>query len=125
MQIVIQDPASASNPNSTKAAAFTTLKLQKDPYETLEQRKESFIQSLISSGANIAPKNTTNITVNGINATQTIYAGNGPKYEPINLQLVYFEQNNMFYIMAFFTKGIDLQSQAPYFDIILNNFKLQ
>ena len=124
-QIVIQDPASANNPNSTQLAAFTTLKLQKNPFETLEQRKNNFIQSLTSSGANIAPINSTNKTINGINATETIYTGNGPKYEQIQLKLVYFEQNNRIYILAFLTKGIDLQSQAPYFDIILNSFKIQ
>lgn len=125
MQIVIQDPSSANNPNSTQLAAFTILKVQKDPYETLEQRKDSFIQSLTSSGANIVPTNTTNKTLGGINATETIYSGNGPKYEQIQLKLVYFEQNSIIYIMAFLTKGTDLQSQAPYFDVILNSFKLQ
>jgi hypothetical protein len=125
MQIVIQDPSSANNPNSTQLAAFTILKVQKDPYETLEQRKDSFIQSLTNSGANIAPTNTTNRTLGKINATETIYNGNGPKYEQIQLKVVYFEQNNIIYIMAFLTKGIDLQSQAPYFDVILNSFKLQ
>lgn len=125
MQIVIQDPSSANNPNSTQLAAFTILKVQKDPYETLEQRKDSFIQSLTSSGANIVPTNTTNKTLGGINATETIYSGNGPKYEQIQLKLVYFEQNSIIYIMAFLTKGMDLQSQAPYFDVILNSFKLQ
>ncbi len=124
-QIVIQDPQSANNTNSTQLAAFTILKVQKDPYQTLEQRKDAFIQSMANSGANIAPSNTTNITLNGINATQTIYTGNGPKYEPIQLKIVYFEQNKIVYIMAFLTKGIDLQSQAPYFDVILNSFKLQ
>lgn len=124
-QIVIQDPQSANNTNSTQLAAFTILKVQKDPYQTLEQRKDAFIQSMTNSGANIAPSNTTNITLNGINATQTIYTGNGPKYEPIQLKIVYFEQNKIVYIMAFLTKGIDLQSQAPYFDVILNSFKLQ
>ncbi len=125
MQIVIQDSSSANNPNSTQLAAFTILKVQKDPYETLEQRKDSFIQSLTSSGANIVPTNTTNKTLGGINATETIYNGNGPKYEQIQLKLVYFEQNSIIYIMAFLTKGMDLQSQAPYFDVILNSFKLQ
>ncbi len=125
MQIVIQDPASASDPNSTQLAAFTILKVQKDPYQTLEQRKDSFIQSLTSSGANIALANSTNITINGINATDAIYTGNGPKYEKIELKMVYFEENNIFYIMAFLTKGTDLQSQKQYFDVILNSFKVQ
>ena len=124
-QIVIQDPASTNNPNSTQLAAFTILKVQKDPFQTLEQQKDIFIQSLTSSGANIAPVNTTNITISGINATETIYSGNGPKYEQIQLKLVYFEQNNVIYIMGFLTKGMDLQSQTPYFDVILNSFKIQ
>lgn len=125
MQIVIQDPASANNPNSTQLAAFTILKVQKDPYETLEQRKDVFIHSLASSGANIAPTNKTNTTVDGFNATETIYSGNGPKYESIQLKIVYFEQDKLIYILAFLTKGIDLQSQEQYFNIILKSFKLQ
>lgn len=125
MEIVIQDPSSTNNPDSTQLAAFTILKLQKEPYQTLEQRKDSFIQSLIISGANIALTNTTNRTVAGINATETIYKGNSPKYEEMQLKLIYFEQNNIIYIMAFLTRGTDLQSQAPYFDMILNSFKLQ
>ncbi|MGZ7160702.1 MAG: hypothetical protein ACXVHR_09520 [Methanobacterium sp.] len=125
MQIVIQDPASAKDPNSAQLVAFTILKVQKDPYQTLEQRKDVFIQSLANSGANIAPTNTTNTTVNGINATKTIYSGNGPKYEKIQLEVVYFEQNNIVYILAFLTKGIDLESQEQYLDVILNSFKLQ
>lgn len=125
MQLVIQDPASAGDPQSTQVAAFYILKVQKDPYETLEQRKNSFIQSLTDSGANIAPSSTANTTVSDINATETIYSGNGPKYEKIQLKLVYFEQNDIFYIMAFLTKEIDLESQNTYFNIISNSFKLQ
>jgi len=125
MEIVIQDPSSANNPDSTQLAAFTVLKVQKEPYQTLEQGKDRFIQSLIISGANIAPTNTTNKTVAGINATETIYTGNSPKYEEIRLKLIYFEENNIIYIMAFLTGGTDLQNQAPYFDMILNSFKLQ
>lgn len=127
MQIVIQDSASANNPNSTQLAAFTIFKVEKGANETAEQRKETFIQSLINSGANIAITNTTNMTVNGINATEAIYTGNGPKYEPIQLKVIYFEKNNVIYILAFLTKGkdIDLQNQAPYFDLILNSFRIQ
>lgn len=125
MEIVIQDPSSANNPDSAQLAAFTILKLQKKPYQTLEQGKDRFIQSLIISGANIAPTNTTNKTVAGINATETIYRGNSPEYKDIQLKLIYFEENNIIYILAFLTRGTDLQSQAPYFDMILNSFKLQ
>lgn len=125
MQIMIQDPASASNANNTQAAAFNLIKVQKDPYQTLEQRKDAFIQSFKDSGANISPVNTANTTVNGINATETIYSGNDPKYQKIYLKAVYFEQNNIFYILAFFTKGTDLESQKQYFDIIQNSFKIQ
>lgn len=125
MEIVIQDPSSVNNPDSAQLAAFTILKLQKEPYQTLEQGKDGFIQSLIISGANIAPTNTTNKTVAGINATETIYRGNSPEYKDIQLKLIYFEENNIIYILAFLTRGTDLQSQAPYFDMILNSFKLQ
>lgn len=125
IQIVIQDPASANNPNSAQLAAFTIIKAPKGPYETLDQKKDSFIKSLSSSGANIVPINATSITVSGINATETIYTGNGPKYEKIELDLISFEQSNMIYIMAFLTKGTDLKSQEPYFDIILKSFKIQ
>jgi hypothetical protein len=125
MEIVIQDPSSTNNPDITQLAAFTVLRVQKEPYQTLEQVKDKFIQSLIISGANIAPTNVTNKTVAGINATEVIYIGNSPKYEEIQLKLIYFEENNMIYIMAFLTRGTDLQSHAPYFDMILNSFKLQ
>ncbi len=125
MQIVIQDAASANNTNSTQLAAFTILKVQKDKYQTLEQRKDAFIQSLVSSGANIVPGNSTNLTLSGINATETIYTGNGPKNEAIQLKVVYFEQNNIIYILGFLTKGMDLKSQEQYFDVILKSFKLQ
>lgn len=125
IQIVIQDPSSANNPNNTNLAAFTILKVQKDPSQTLEQEKDSFVQGLISSGANIALVNTTNTTINGNNATEAIYSGNGPKYEKMELKLVYFEQGNMMYILACLTKGEDLQSQSPYFDVILNSFRSQ
>jgi hypothetical protein len=125
MEIVIQDPSSVNNPDSAQLAAFTILKLQKEPYQTLEQGKDRFIQSLIISGANIAPTNTTNKTVAGINATETIYRGNSPEYKDIQFKLIYFEENNIIYILAFLTRGTDLQSQAPYFDMILNSFKLQ
>ncbi|MBI5679687.1 MAG: hypothetical protein HZC47_02175 [Methanobacterium sp.] len=125
MQIMIQDPGSTNNPNATQIAAFNLIKVQKDPAKTLEQRKDEFIQSFKDSGANIAPVSSTNTTINGINATETIYDGNDPKYQKIHLRIVYFEQNNIFYIMAFFTKGLDLESQKPYFDIIQNSFKVQ
>lgn len=125
MQIVIQDPASINNPNNAQLAAFTILKVQKDPYETLEQRKDVFIQSLTNSGANIIPKSTTNRTVGEINATETIYDGKGPKNEQIQLKLIYFEQKDIIYIMACLTKGMELQSQSQYFDVILNSFRLQ
>jgi hypothetical protein len=125
MQLVIQDPASASNPQSKQLSAFTILKVQKDPYETLEQRKNSFIQSLTDNGANIAPSSTANVTVNGINATETVYSGNDPNYNKIQVKVVYFEQNDIFYIIGFLTKGVDLESQDPYFDIVLNSFKIQ
>lgn len=125
MQIMIQDPASTSNPNNTQITAFNLIKVQKDPYQTLEQRKDAFLQSFKDSGANIAPVSSTNTTINGINATETIYSGNDPKYEKIQLKIIYFEQNNIVYIMAFFTKGIDLESQKKYFDIIQNSFKIQ
>lgn len=125
IEIVIQDPSSANNPDSTQLAAFTVLKAQKEPYQTLEQGKDRFIQSLIISGANIVLTNTTNKTIAGINATETIYKGNSLKYEEMQLKLIYFEENNIIYIMTFLTMGTDLQSQAPYFDMILNSFKLQ
>ncbi|MEL7671005.1 PsbP-related protein [Methanobacterium sp.] len=124
-QIVIQDPTSANNPQSTQITAFTIFKVQNDGSETLEQRKDSFIQSFTNSGANIALTNTSNITVSGINATEAVYTGNDPKYNKIQLKVIYFEQNGIFYILGFFTKGIDLQSQDPYFNIILNSFKIQ
>ena len=123
MQLVVQDPDSAANPQSTKIAAFTILKEQKELNETLEQCTTNFIQSLTDSGANIAPTNTSNITVSGINAAQTIYSGNDPNYNKIQIKVVCFEQNDIFYIMAFLTKGMDLESQDPYFNIILNSFK--
>ena len=125
MQIVIQDPTSANNTQSTQIAAFTILKVQNDGSETLEQRKDSFIQSFTDSGANIALTNTSNAIVGGINATEAIYTGNDPNYNKIQLKVVYFEQNSTFYILGFFTKGMDLQSQDPYFNIILNSFKIQ
>ena len=124
-QIVIQDQNSANNPQSTQIAAFTILKVQNDGSETLEQRKDDFIQSFTNSGANIALTNTSNVTISGINATEAVYSGNDPKYNKIQLKVIYFEQNGMFYILGFFTKGMDLQSQDPYFNIILNSFKIQ
>jgi hypothetical protein len=124
-QIVIQDPTSANNPQNTQIAAFTIFKVQNDGSETLEQRKDSFIQSFTNSGANIALTNTSNVTVSGINATEAVYAGNDPKYNKIQLKVIYLEQNGIFYILGFFTKGMDLQSQDPYFSIILNSFKIQ
>jgi hypothetical protein len=124
-QIVIQDSASASNPNSTQLAAVTIDKIQKEPNETPEHVKNSLIQILTNSGANIALTNTTNTTVNGINATEVIYAGNGPQYKSIQLKVIYFEQNNVIYSLAFLTKGTDLQTQAPYFNVILNSFRIQ
>ena len=125
LQIVIQDPTSANDPKSSELTAFTILKAQKMPSQTLEQQKNTFIQGLISSGANIAVVNTTNTTINGINATEAIYSGNGPNYQKMELKLIYFEQDNVFYILAGLTKGIDLQSQSPYFDVILNSFRIQ
>ncbi|MGB9978865.1 PsbP-related protein [Methanobacterium sp.] len=125
MQLVIQDPTSTNNPQNTQIAAFTILKVQNDGSGTLEQRKDSFIQSFTNSGANIALANTSNITVSGTNATEAVYTGNDPNYNKIQLKVVYLEQNGIFYILGFFTKGMDLQSQDPYFDKILTSFKIQ
>lgn len=125
IQIVIQDPASASNPQSTQIAAFTILKTPDDGSKTLDQSKERFVQSFTDSGANIAQTNTSNVNVSGVNATEIIYAGNDPNYNKIQLKVVYFEQNGMFYTLGFFTKGMDLESQDPYFSIILDSFKIQ
>ena len=124
-QIVIQDPTSANNPQSTQIAAFTILKTRDDGSKTLDQSKDSFIQSFTNSGANIAITNTSNTIINGINATEVIYSGNDPNYNKIQLKVIYFEQNSIFYIMGFFTKGMDLKSQDTYFNIILNSFKVQ
>ncbi len=124
-QIVIQDPTSSNNPESAQIAAFTILKTQNDGSKTLEQSKDNFIQSFTNSGANIALATTSNTTVNGVNATEAVYTGNDPKYNKIQLKVIYFEQNDIFYILGFFTKGMDLQSQDPYFNIILNSFKVQ
>ncbi len=124
MQLLIQDPASANNPQTTQVTAFY-IAVEKNPSDTLEQKKDMVIQSLTNNGANIAPSNTTNITVNGISATETLYNGNDANYNEIQLKVIYFEQNGVFYILTFFTKGIDLQSQNIYFNIILNSFKIQ
>jgi len=125
MQLVIQDPSSAGNPNRTQAAGFTVFKVEKDPYQTLEQRKDVFVQSIKDSGANINLISSNNTDLNGINATESIYGGKGPKDELIQLKIIYFEQNNIVYILAFLTKGMDLQSQQANFNIVLNSFKLQ
>lgn len=124
IQLVVQDPNSANNPQSTQIAAFTILKLQQDS-SSLEQHENDFVQSLTNSGANIAPTGTSNITVSGVNATETTYDGNDPNYNKIQLKVIYFDQNGSYYIMAFFTKGVDLESQDPYFNIILNSFTVQ
>lgn len=125
LQLMIQDPTSASNPNSTQAAGFTVLKLEKDQYLSLEQRKEAFIQSLRDSGANINIVSSNNATVNGINAIESKYEGKGPKGEVIHLKVIYFEQGETDYILAFLTKGLDFESQKANLDVILNSFKLQ
>ena len=125
LQLMIQDPTSASNPNSTQAVGFTVLKLEKDQYLSLEQRKEAFIQSLKDSGANINVVSSNNATINGINAIEAIYEGKGPKSEVMHLKVIYFEQEGTDYILAFLTKGLDLESQKANLDVILNSFKLQ
>ncbi|MDI6723406.1 MAG: PsbP-related protein [Methanobacterium sp.] len=125
MQLVIQDPSSVGNPDSTKVAGFTVFKVEKDPYQTLEQRKESFIQSIRESGANINLISSNNTNLNGINAVEAIYEGTGPKNEQIQLKVIYFEQNNLVYILAFLTRGMNLQSQKANFDVVINSFKLQ
>lgn len=125
LQLMIQDPTSASNTNSTQAAGFTVLKLKKDQYLSLEQRKEAFVQSLKDSGASISIISSNNTTLNGINAIESIYEGKGPKNEVIHLKVIYFEQKETDYILAFLTKGLDLESQKSNLDIILNSFKLQ
>lgn len=125
LQLMIQDPTSASDPNSTQAAGFTVLKLEKDQYLSLEQRKEAFIQSLKDSGANINVVSSNNITLNGINATEATYEGKGPKNEAIHLKVIYFEQKETDYILAFLTKGLDIESQQTNLDVILDSFKLQ
>ena len=125
MQIVIQDPTSTSNPQSTQIAAFTILTKQNNGSETLEQRKNMFIQSFRNSGANISLTNTSKTLVNGLSATEVIYNGNDPNNNTIQLKVVYFEQNDMSYILGFFTKEMDLKSQDKNFDVIINSFKLQ
>jgi len=125
MQLVIQDPSSAGNPNSTQAAGFTVFKVEKDPYQTLEQRKYTFIQSINDSGANINLVSSNDTNINGINAVESIYNGKGPKNEQIQLKVIYFERNNLIYILAFLTKGMDLQSQSANFDVVIDSFKLQ
>lgn len=125
MQLMIQDPTSASDPNSTQAVGFTVLKLEKDQYLTLDQRKETFIQSLKDSGANINIISSNNTTLNGINAFEAIYEGKGPKNELIQLKVIYFEQKETEYILASLTKGLDLESQKANLEVILRSFKLQ
>ena len=125
MQVVIQDPTSANNPNSTQAAGFTVFKVQKDPYETVEQRKDSFIEGIKSSGANINEIYSNNTNINGINAVEKVYDGTGPKNEKIQLKVIYFEQSDIIYILACLTKGMPLENQKANFDVIINSFKLQ
>lgn len=125
MQLMIQDPTSAGDSNSTQAVGFTVLKLEKDQYLSLEQRKEAFIQSLKDSGASINFISSNNITLNGINATEAIYEGKGPKNEVIHLKVIYFEQKETDYILAVLTKGLDMESQKANLNVILNSFKLQ
>ncbi len=125
VQVVIQDPTSANNPNSTQAAGFTVFKVQKDPYETVEQRKDSFIEGIKSSGANINEIYSNNTNINGINAVEKVYDGTGPKNEKIQLKVIYFEQSDIIYILACLTKGMPLENQKANFDVIINSFKLQ
>lgn len=125
LQLVIQDPSSVGNPDSVKLAGFTVYKVEKAQYQTLGQQKDVFIQSLKGNGANINLVSTSNITVSGINGFEEIYAGTGPKNEQLHLKLVYFEQDNIAYILAFLTKGMDLQSQKENFNVVLKSFRLQ
>ena len=122
---MIQDPSSVGNPSSTELAGFTVYKVEKAQYQTLGQQKDVFIQSLKGNGANIKLASTSNVTISGINGFEEIYIGTGPQNEQLQLKLIYFEQDNIAYILAFLTKGMDLQSQKANFDVVLKSFRLQ
>ena len=100
------------------------VKIEKISGETLNDFKTMYMDYWTSKGANITESSTSNTTVNGVNANESIYAGNSPD-GTIQLRLIYFEHEKFFYAMAFLVENDDLQSQKTNFDMILNSFKIQ
>jgi len=40
------------------------------------------------------------------------------------VRLIDFEKDDMIYMLLFVTGGVDLNAAQPYFDVIVNSFKL-
>jgi outer membrane lipoprotein-sorting protein len=120
-QIVVADTQFV-NSNSTKGSGVLILKLPKTTNINMTQARQEILNQAKQSG-----KNASNGTVNiaGLTASETSYSGavNGTVE---SAKIIDFEKNNNLYLLLFVTLGgVDVNAAQPYFDIIINSFKIE
>ena len=119
-QIVVADNQFV-NSNSTKGNGVLILKLPKTTDINMSQARQEILNQAKRSG-----KNTSNGTVKiaGLTASVTSYNGtvNGT-FE--SAKIIDFEKNNKLYLLLFVSiGGVDVDAAQPYFDVIINSFKI-
>ncbi len=106
--------------NSTKGDLVSITCTPKTANITYDNVKKS-----ITNSSNVT-YNITNGTINiaGLSGNLTTFTGdvNGNQTQ---IKLIYFEKNNMAYILSFLVVGgVNIQDQQKYFDVIINSFKV-
>jgi hypothetical protein len=64
-----------------------------------------------------------NINITGVSGNLTTLTLTTPNGTTSQLKLIYFQKNNLTYIITFITTGVDVQNQQQYFDSIIKSFK--
>lgn len=121
-QIIVVSSEMLSS-NYTKGSAVLILKVLNSSTSNMSQIRQEFGTQANQSGQNI-----TNTTINiaGVSASDISYTGNDTGGNTVYYRLIDFEKNNTLYLLMFGTGGgADVNAAKPYFDVILNSFKVE
>jgi PsbP-like protein len=118
-QIIVAD-TQFINSNNTKGNGVLILKVPKTTNINMTQARQAILNQAKQSGMN-ASNGTVNIA--GLTASETSYSGtvNGTTE---SAKIIDFEKNNNLYLLLFVTMGVDVNAAQPYFDVIINSFKI-
>ena len=110
------------NSNSTKGSGVLILKLPKTTNINMSQARQEILNQAKQSGKNASSGT---VKIAGLTASVTSYNGtvNGT-FE--SAKIIDFEKNNTLYLLLFVTVGgVNATAAQPYFDVIINSFKIE